>query len=99
MVATGGCFDLLHAGHVATLQAARQLGDCLVVCLNSDASVAGLKGPDRPVMPQGDRARLLAALGCVDAVVDLRRADPARGAVLAAPGRLGQGRRLRHRRR
>ncbi|MFE9693345.1 PfkB family carbohydrate kinase [Micromonospora sp. NPDC005806] len=69
VVATGGCFDLLHAGHVATLQAARQLGDCLVVCLNSDASVAGLKGPERPVMPQGDRSRLLAALSCVDAVM------------------------------
>ncbi len=69
VVATGGCFDLLHAGHVATLQAARQLGDCLVVCLNSDASVAGLKGPGRPLNPQADRSRLLAALGCVDAVV------------------------------
>ncbi|MER7008775.1 PfkB family carbohydrate kinase [Dactylosporangium sp. NPDC000555] len=69
IVATGGCFDLLHAGHVATLQAARALGDCLVVCLNSDASVRGLKGPDRPLVPQADRARLLRALGCVDAVV------------------------------
>ncbi|SBT37994.1 PfkB family carbohydrate kinase [Micromonospora auratinigra] len=69
VVATGGCFDLLHAGHVATLQAARRLGDCLVVCLNSDASVAGLKGPARPVVPQGDRSRLLAALACVDAVL------------------------------
>ncbi|MGC5053031.1 PfkB family carbohydrate kinase [Micromonospora sp. DT48] len=69
VVATGGCFDLLHAGHVATLQAARQLGDCLVVCLNSDASVAGLKGPGRPVMRQDDRSRLLAALSCVDAVM------------------------------
>jgi D-beta-D-heptose 7-phosphate kinase/D-beta-D-heptose 1-phosphate adenosyltransferase len=69
VVATGGCFDLLHAGHVATLQAARRLGDCLVVCLNSDASVAELKGPDRPLVNQADRARLLAALGCVDAVV------------------------------
>jgi rfaE bifunctional protein nucleotidyltransferase chain/domain/rfaE bifunctional protein kinase chain/domain len=69
VVATGGCFDLLHAGHVATLQAARRLGDCLVVCLNSDASVAALKGPDRPLVNQSDRARLLAALGCVDAVV------------------------------
>ncbi|WBB69781.1 PfkB family carbohydrate kinase [Micromonospora sp. WMMD812] len=69
VVATGGCFDLLHAGHVATLQAARKLGDCLIVCLNSDASVAGLKGPERPVVPQGDRSRLLAALSCVDAVM------------------------------
>ncbi|GAA2194139.1 PfkB family carbohydrate kinase [Micromonospora lupini] len=69
VVATGGCFDLLHAGHLATLQAARQLGDCLIVCVNSDTSVAGLKGPDRPVMAEGDRARLLAALSCVDAVL------------------------------
>ncbi|GAB3958243.1 hypothetical protein GCM10027614_75380 [Micromonospora vulcania] len=76
MVATGGCFDLLHAGHVATLQAARQLGDCLIVCLNSDASVAGLKGPDRPVMSEGDRGRLLAALSCVDAVMIFDEATP-----------------------
>ncbi|WP_430501093.1 PfkB family carbohydrate kinase [Micromonospora trifolii] len=69
VVATGGCFDLLHAGHVATLEAARQLGDCLIVCLNSDASVAGLKGPDRPVQSEVDRSRLLAALSCVDAVL------------------------------
>ncbi|WP_433604728.1 PfkB family carbohydrate kinase [Dactylosporangium sp. CA-139114] len=69
VVATGGCFDLLHAGHIATLEAARALGDCLVVCLNSDASVAGLKGPERPVVAQADRARLLLALACVDAVV------------------------------
>jgi len=69
VVATGGCFDLLHAGHLATLEAARSLGDCLVVCLNSDASVARLKGPGRPVTGQDDRARLLAGLACVDAVL------------------------------
>jgi rfaE bifunctional protein nucleotidyltransferase chain/domain/rfaE bifunctional protein kinase chain/domain len=69
VVATGGCFDLVHAGHVATLEGARQLGDCLVVCLNSDASVRRLKGPDRPVVRQQDRASVLAALSCVDAVV------------------------------
>ncbi|HEU4973443.1 MAG TPA: D-glycero-beta-D-manno-heptose 1-phosphate adenylyltransferase, partial [Baekduia sp.] len=68
VVATGGCFDLLHPGHVRTLQAARALGDCLVVCLNSDASVRRLKGPRRPVVEQEDRAAVLAALGCVDAV-------------------------------
>jgi rfaE bifunctional protein nucleotidyltransferase chain/domain len=68
VVATGGCFDLLHAGHVATLEAARALGDCLIVCLNSDRSVGALKGPDRPLVTQQDRARLVAALGCVDAV-------------------------------
>ncbi len=68
VVATGGCFDLLHAGHVATLEAARALGDCLVVCLNSDASVRRLKGPSRPLQTQADRAAMLGALRCVDAV-------------------------------
>lgn len=69
VVATGGCFDLLHAGHIATLQRARALGDCLVVCLNSDAGVRALKGPGRPIVSEQDRARLLLALECVDAVV------------------------------
>jgi rfaE bifunctional protein nucleotidyltransferase chain/domain len=69
VVATGGCFDLLHAGHVATLRAARGLGDCLVVCLNSDASVRRLKGPSRPLVPEIDRTRVLEALEFVDAVV------------------------------
>ncbi len=82
VVATGGCFDLLHAGHVATLQAARGLGDCLVVCLNSDRSVRRLKGPDRPLTAAADRARLLAALDCVDAVVVFDEPTPER--VLAA---------------
>ncbi|GLY80702.1 D-glycero-beta-D-manno-heptose 1-phosphate adenylyltransferase [Actinoallomurus iriomotensis] len=68
VVATGGCFDLLHAGHVGLLREARRLGDCLVVCVNSDASVRALKGPDRPLVPAGDRVRVLAALECVDAV-------------------------------
>jgi D-beta-D-heptose 7-phosphate kinase / D-beta-D-heptose 1-phosphate adenosyltransferase len=69
VVATGGCFDLLHAGHVDSLRAARGLGDCLVVCLNSDASVRRLKGAGRPVVGQEDRARVLQALECVDAVL------------------------------
>jgi D-beta-D-heptose 7-phosphate kinase/D-beta-D-heptose 1-phosphate adenosyltransferase len=68
VVATGGCFDLLHAGHVSMLREARRLGDCLVVCVNSDASVRALKGPDRPLVPLADRTRVLAALECVDAV-------------------------------
>ncbi|MCI4065190.1 D-glycero-beta-D-manno-heptose 1-phosphate adenylyltransferase [Micromonospora sp. R77] len=76
VVATGGCFDILHAGHVATLQAARRLGDCLVVCLNSDRSVRGLKGPERPVNPERDRAGLLAALDCVDGVVVFDESTP-----------------------
>ncbi|TDP96464.1 D-glycero-beta-D-manno-heptose 1-phosphate adenylyltransferase [Labedaea rhizosphaerae] len=69
VVATGGCFDLLHAGHARTLRAARALGDCLVVCLNSDESVRRLKGAGRPITGQRERAELLAALDCVDAVV------------------------------
>ncbi|MFD5278701.1 PfkB family carbohydrate kinase [Pseudarthrobacter sp. NPDC058362] len=69
VVATGGCFDLLHAGHVRALAAARAMGDCLVVCLNSDASVRRLKGPDRPIIGEHDRAELLLALACVDAVM------------------------------
>jgi rfaE bifunctional protein nucleotidyltransferase chain/domain len=68
VVAAGGCFDLLHAGHVGLLQAARRLGDCLVVCLNSDASVRRLKGPGRPLNSATDRARVLSGLECVDAV-------------------------------
>jgi rfaE bifunctional protein nucleotidyltransferase chain/domain/rfaE bifunctional protein kinase chain/domain len=76
VVATGGCFDLLHAGHVATLEAARGLGDCLVVCLNSDDSVRRLKGPGRPLVSQSDRARLLAALEPVDAVVVFHEDTP-----------------------
>jgi D-beta-D-heptose 7-phosphate kinase/D-beta-D-heptose 1-phosphate adenosyltransferase len=68
VVATGGCFDLLHPGHVATLRAARGLGDCLVVCINSDASVRRLKGPARPLVTAADRARVLEALEFVDAV-------------------------------
>jgi rfaE bifunctional protein nucleotidyltransferase chain/domain len=68
VVATGGCFDLLHAGHVSLLQAARSLGDCLIVCLNSDASVRRLKGDGRPLNRETDRVHVLAALGCVDAV-------------------------------
>jgi D-beta-D-heptose 7-phosphate kinase/D-beta-D-heptose 1-phosphate adenosyltransferase len=68
VVTTGGCFDLLHAGHVGMLRAARALGDCLVVCLNSDASVRRLKGPGRPVVGLADRVAVLLALECVDAV-------------------------------
>ncbi|WP_030168447.1 D-glycero-beta-D-manno-heptose 1-phosphate adenylyltransferase [Spirillospora albida] len=69
VVATGGCFDLLHAGHVSLLQQARRLGDCLVVCVNSDASVRRMKGPTRPVTTAADRVRVLEALSDVDAAV------------------------------
>jgi rfaE bifunctional protein nucleotidyltransferase chain/domain len=76
VVATGGCFDLLHAGHVATLRAARALGDCLLVCLNSDDSVRRLKGPGRPLMRLADRVAVLEALGCVDVVVPFDERTP-----------------------
>jgi len=69
VVLANGCFDLLHVGHVRYLQAARALGDALVVGLNSDASVRRLKGPGRPVMPAAERAELVAAVRGVDAVV------------------------------
>ena len=77
VVATGGCFDLLHRGHVSLLTAARSLGDALIVCLNSDASVRRTKGPDRPLVTAEDRARVLSALGCVDGVVVFDEATPA----------------------
>jgi rfaE bifunctional protein nucleotidyltransferase chain/domain len=76
VVATGGCFDLLHTGHVRLLHRARELGSALVVLLNSDESVRTLKGPSRPVMPAVDRARVLAALGCVDAVCIFDEVSP-----------------------
>lgn len=65
IVFTNGCFDLIHAGHVRYLRQARALGDCLVIGLNSDASVRRLKGPARPLMSEQDRAEVLSALECV----------------------------------
>jgi rfaE bifunctional protein nucleotidyltransferase chain/domain len=69
VVWTNGCFDILHVGHVRGLQEARGLGDVLVVGVNSDASVRKLKGPARPIVPEAERAEVLAALGCVDHVL------------------------------
>jgi D-beta-D-heptose 7-phosphate kinase/D-beta-D-heptose 1-phosphate adenosyltransferase len=69
IVFTNGCFDLLHPGHIGSLEQARALGDALLVGLNSDASVRQLKGAGRPVLPERERAEILAALECVDAVV------------------------------
>jgi rfaE bifunctional protein nucleotidyltransferase chain/domain len=85
VVATGGCFDLLHAGHVSVLQAARALGDCLVVCVNSDESVRRLKGSDRPLVPEEDRAAVLHAVGCVDAVVVFDEDTPERALARLKP--------------
>jgi len=69
VVLTNGCFDLLHAGHVALLEAARREGDRLVVALNSDRSVRGIKGGGRPIVPEEERAQVLLALEAVDRVV------------------------------
>ena len=82
VVFTNGCFDLLHAGHVHYLQAARDLGDSLIVGLNTDASVQHHKGPSRPLTPAAQRALVLAALGCVDGIVLFAEATPA--ALIAA---------------
>jgi cytidyltransferase-related domain len=68
IVTTNGCFDILHVGHVRILKQAKSLGDVLVVGINSDASVRDLKGPERPINNQDDRAELLASLECVDVV-------------------------------
>lgn len=78
VVATGGCFDLLHAGHVQMLSTARGLGDRLVVLLNSDRSVRRLKGPGRPIVPEHDRAAVLRSLACVDEVVVFDEDTPER---------------------
>ena len=69
VVLTNGVFDLLHVGHLRSLQAARALGDLLIVAVNGDASARALKGPERPIVPASERAELLAGLACVDFVV------------------------------
>lgn len=83
IVFTNGCFDLMHIGHTRYLQAARALGDLLVVGVNSDASVRSLnKGSDRPIVPEAQRAEVLASLGCVDYAVIFSEPDP--GELIAA---------------
>lgn len=69
VVFTNGVFDLLHPGHVRYLQAARAEGDTMIIAINSDRSVSAIKGPTRPITPQNERAEVLGALACVDAVV------------------------------
>ncbi|MGH7164973.1 MAG: D-glycero-beta-D-manno-heptose 1-phosphate adenylyltransferase [Nitrospiraceae bacterium] len=79
IVFTNGCFDLIHIGHTRYLQAARELGDLLVLGVNTDASVRALnKGAGRPIVPEAQRAEVLAALACVDYVVLFDEPDPAR---------------------
>jgi rfaE bifunctional protein nucleotidyltransferase chain/domain len=88
---TNGCFDILHAGHVSYLEQARRTADCLVVGLNTDDSVRDLKGPGRPVNTENDRARVLAALGCVDYVVLFSEATPLRLITAIQPDVLVKG--------
>lgn len=76
IVFTNGCFDLLHVGHTRYLQRAKELGDILVVAVNSDSSLQQIKGDKRPINPQDERAEVLASLGCVDYVVIFDEPDP-----------------------
>lgn len=76
LVFTNGCFDLLHIGHTRYLQEARTLGDCLIVGVNSDASVRAIKPDGRPIVSENQRAEVLAALACVDHVVIFDEPDP-----------------------
>ena len=85
IVWTNGSFDLLHPGHVQSLQSAKQLGDVLVVGVNSDASVKGYKGPSRPILNEKERATMLCALECVDYVTIFDEATPERALSLLKP--------------
>ena len=76
LVFTNGVFDILHPGHIRYLQDARREGDVLIVGINSDRSTSAIKGPTRPINPQGERAELVAALACVDAVIIFDEDDP-----------------------
>ncbi|WP_263355312.1 bifunctional D-glycero-beta-D-manno-heptose-7-phosphate kinase/D-glycero-beta-D-manno-heptose 1-phosphate adenylyltransferase HldE [Acidicapsa acidisoli] len=91
VVFTNGCFDLLHVGHITVLEQSRRLGDRLIVAINSDASVSCLKGPSRPVVSENDRARVLAALAAVDAVVIFGEATPLEVILAARPDVIVKG--------
>jgi rfaE bifunctional protein nucleotidyltransferase chain/domain len=91
VVFTNGCFDLLHPGHIKLLEAARSKGDALIVGLNSDKSVHALKGPGRPVIPQQERAEILASLECVDAVVVFDELTPQKTVAVLLPDILVKG--------
>ena len=91
IVFTNGCFDFLHVGHVRYLKAAKAQGDVLVVGLNSDGSVRQIKGPRRPVVPEDERAEILASLACVDFVTLFDEPDPAMLIRLLMPDVLVKG--------
>jgi D-beta-D-heptose 7-phosphate kinase/D-beta-D-heptose 1-phosphate adenosyltransferase len=91
VVFTNGCYDLLHPGHIKLLEAARSMGDALIVGLNSDDSVRSLKGAGRPVIPQQERAEILANLECVDAVVVFDELTPQKTVAALLPDVLVKG--------
>lgn len=91
IVFTNGCFDLLHIGHVRYLQQAKSEGDILIIGLNSDRSVGIIKGPKRPVIPEQQRAEVLASVGCVDYVILFDEPDPSRLIAAIAPEVLVKG--------
>jgi rfaE bifunctional protein nucleotidyltransferase chain/domain len=91
VVFTNGCFDLLHPGHIRSLETARGLGDVLIVGINSDESVRTLKGEGRPVIPEQERAEILASLECVDAVVIFHDFTPQRVVAALVPDVLVKG--------
>jgi len=91
VVFTNGCFDLLHPGHLHSLEAARALGDFLIVGLNGDESVRALKGAGRPVIPAEERAEILASLECVDAVLIFEELTPQKVIAALLPDILVKG--------
>jgi rfaE bifunctional protein nucleotidyltransferase chain/domain len=91
VVFTNGCFDLLHRGHIHTLREAKACGDILIVAINSDRSVRGLKGPGRPVLPEADRVEIIGALEMVDYVILFDEPDPYRMIATLKPTVLAKG--------
>lgn len=91
VVFTNGVYDLLHPGHIRYLQRARSLGDALIVGVNADVSVRRIKGPARPINPEGERAEVVAALDCVDAAVVFKEDTPAEIIFLVQPDILVKG--------
>lgn len=91
IVFTNGCFDLLHRGHIHLLRTAKGYGDLLIVGINSDSSVKGIKGPHRPILPQQDRTELIAAMEMVDYVVLFDEPDPYRLISSIRPSVLAKG--------
>ena len=91
VVFTNGCFDLLHPGHIHSLEAARKLGDVLIVGINSDESVRVLKGENRPLIPEQERAEILANLECVDGVLVFEELTPQKVIAALLPDILVKG--------